>query len=87
MHVVHLEVEGSDKEGDAESEDPSGIEGVTEQFIVCLAGAVKDAQQEEKCCYHCSSPEHFIHKCLLVKVSRTDTHLNQKEGIALEKGA
>ena len=40
--------------------DPDGIKGVTEEFIVCLARAVKDAQQEEKHCYHCSSPDHFI---------------------------
>ena len=29
----------------------------------------------------------FIHECPLVKESRTATHLNQKEGMALEKGA
>ena len=52
------------------SEDPNGIKGVTEEFIVPLIRAVKDAQQEEKCCYHCSSPEHFIHECPLVKASR-----------------
>ena len=83
--MVHLEEEGTNKEGGAESEDPNGIEGVNEEFIVCLARAVKDAQQEEKCCYHCSSPEHFIHECLLVKASRTTTHLNQKEGTVWEK--
>ena len=87
VHVVHSEEEGSDKEGGTESEDPNGIEGVTEEFIVCLARAVKDAQQEEKCCYHCSSLEHFICKCPLVKVSRTAPHVNQKEGTAPEKGA
>ena len=84
--VVHLEEEGSDK-GGIESEDPDGIEGVTEEFIVCLARAVKEAQQDEKCCYHCSSPDHFICECPLVKASRTATHLNQKEGMAPEKGA
>ena len=46
---------------DPESDDPGGIEGVTEEFMVQLARAVKDAQADEKCCYHCSSPEHFIH--------------------------
>ena len=85
--VAHLEEEGSDKEGGAESKDPNGIEGVTEEFIVHLARAVKDAQQEEKHCYHCSSLEHFIHECPLVKASRTATHLNQKEGMVPEKGA
>ena len=58
-----------------------------EEFIVHLARAIKEAQQDDKCCYHCSSPEHFIHESLLVKASRTATHLNQKEGTALEKGA
>ena len=25
---------------------------------------------EEKCCYHCSRPEHFIHNCPLIKTLR-----------------
>ena len=83
--VVHLEEDGTDKEG-AESEDPDGIEGMTEEFIVHLARIVKEAQQEEKCCYHCCSPEHFIHDYLLVKASRTDPHLNWKEGMVPKKG-
>ena len=58
--VAHLEEESANKEEGTESEDPNGIKGVTEEFIVCLARAVKDTQQEEKHCYHCSSPEHFI---------------------------
>ena len=74
--MVHLEEESTDKEGGTENKDPCGIKGVTEEFIVCLARAVKEAQEEEKCCYHCSSPEYFIHDCLLVKASRTDLHLN-----------
>ena len=74
--VVHLEEDSTKKEEDAESKDPDGIEGMTEEFIVHLARAVKDVQQGEKCCYHCSSPEHFIHDYLLVKASRTDPHLN-----------
>ena len=72
--VAHLEEVGTDKEG-TESEDPKGIKGVTEEFIVHLARAVKDAQQEGKCYYHYSSPEHFIHDCPLVKVSRTYPYL------------
>ena len=58
--VVHLEEESANKEEGTESEDLNGIKGITEEFIVSLARAVKDAQQEEKCCYHCSSLEHFI---------------------------
>ena len=69
------------------SEDQDGIEGVTNEFIVHLARAVKDAQWEEKHCYHCSSPDHFIWGCLLVAASRKDLHLNQKEGMLPKKGA
>ena len=72
--VAHLEEESADKEGGVESEDPNGIEGVTKEFIVGLTRAVKDAQQEEKCCYHCSNPEHFICNCPLMKASRMDSH-------------
>ena len=85
--VVHLEEESTNNEEGAENEDPSGIEGVTEKFIVHLARAVNDTQQEEKDCYHCSSLEHFIWECLLVKASRTDPHLNWKEWPTLKKGA
>ena len=86
VRVVHLEEEGSDKEAGAKSEDPDGIDGVTEEFIIHLARAVKEAQQDEKCCYHCSSIKHFILKCLLVKTSRSATHLNWKKVMAPEKG-
>ena len=71
-----MEEDNSDKEESAKSNDPNGIEGMTEEFIVHLARAVKEAQQDEKCCYHCSCPEHFICKCPLVKASRIATHLN-----------
>ena len=71
--VAHMEEDSADKEEGAESDNPNGIEGMTEEFIVHLARAVKEAQQDEKCCYHCSSPECFIHKCPLVKASRTAT--------------
>ena len=87
MWVAHLKEESTNKEEGAESKDPDDIKGVTKEFIVHLARALKDTQQEEKCCYHCSSPEHFIRDCPLVKASRTDLHLNQKEGMALQKGA
>ena len=72
---------------DPESDDPDGIEGVTEEFMVWLARVVKDAQMDEKCCYHCSSPEHFIHNCLLMKTARDKKQLNGKEGMAMMKGA
>ena len=55
--------------------------------MVQLARAVKDPQADEKQCYHCSSPEHFICNCPLVKTSRDKKQLNGKEGMALMKGA
>ena len=55
--------------------------------MVWLAKAVKDAQADEKCCYHCSSPEHFICNCLLMKTARDKKQLNWKEGMATMKGA
>ena len=76
MRVAHLEEEGSSEEAGTKSEDPDGLDGVMEEFIVCLARAMKEAQQKEKCCYHCSSKEHFICKCPLVKASRSAAHLN-----------
>ena len=60
---------------------------MTEDFIIHLDRAVKDAQKEEKCCYHCSSPEHFVKDCPMVKLARTNSHLNCKEGMAPKKGA
>ena len=36
VQLVHLEEESTEKEEGTESEDPNGIEGVTEEFIVCL---------------------------------------------------
>ena len=80
VHLAHLEEEST-------SEDPNGIDGVTEEFMVHLARAVKDAQMEEKCCYHCSSLEDFIHDCPLVKALGANLHLNCKEGTAPKKGA
>ena len=55
--------------------------------MVHLARAVKDAQADEKYCYHCSSLEHFICNCPLVKTLREKGQLNGKEGTAMKKGA
>ena len=70
--AAHLEEESTSREECINSEDPGGIEGITEKFIVCLARAVKDAQQVEKHCYHCGSLDHFIQNCPLVVGSRVD---------------
>ena len=85
--VAHLEEESTDKEECINSKDPDSIKGITEEFIVCHVRAVKDGQQEEKCCYHCSSPDHSISNCPLVVGSRIDWHLNWREGITPKKGA
>ena len=87
VHLAQLEEEGANDGKDLESDGPDGIKGVTEEFMVQLARAVKDAQMDEKCCYHCSSPEHFIHNCLLMKATRDKKQLNGKEGTAMVKGA
>ena len=58
---MHLEEEEADNGEDPESDDPGEMEGVTEEFMVQLARAVKDTQADKKHCYHCSSPDHFIH--------------------------
>ena len=87
VHLAHLEEEDAGAGKDPESDDPSGIKGVTKEFMVCLAREVKDTQADEKHCYQCSSPEHFILNCPLVKTSRDKKQLNRKEGMALMKGA
>ena len=87
MHLVHLDEESTKREEGDKSKDPDGIDRVTKEFMVCLAWAVKDAQVEEKHCYHSSSPKHFIHDCSLVRASKENMQLNCKEGIASRKGA
>ena len=87
VYLVHLEEEDASNDEDQASHNPSGIEGVTEEFMVCLARAVKDAHADEKCCYHCSSLEHFIHNCPLIKTSREKKQLNGKEEMVSTKGA
>ena len=86
VHLAHLEEESAKREEEEETEDPGGIDRVTEEFMVHLVRAVKDAQVE-KCCYHCSSPENFIHDCPLVRAFRENVQLNHKEGMASRKGA
>ena len=87
VHLAQLEEEDTDDGEELESDNPDGIEGVTEKFMVQLARAVKDAQMDERCCYHCSSPEHFIRNCPLMKTARDKKQFNGKEGMAMAKGA
>ena len=87
MRILHLEEGGSDEETSKVHNNSDRIKGVMEEFMVHLSQAVKEAQQEEKHFYHCSSTEHFIWECPLVKTSRAVAHLNQREGMVKEKGA
>ena len=41
--VAYLEDKSVDKKEGVNGEDPDGIEGMTEEFTICLARAVKDA--------------------------------------------
>ena len=84
VQLAHFEEEALDDEEGTDSEDPDSI---MEEFMVHLTRAMKDAQQDEKCCYHCSSPNHFIRDCPLMKSSRKEPNLNHKEGMAAKKGA
>ena len=80
VHLVHLEGEETDDGKDPESDDPGGIKGVMEEFMVQLASAVKDTQSDEKCCYHYSSPKHFICNCPLMKTAKEKKHLMGRRG-------
>ena len=85
--LAHLEEEAPDDEEGTDSEDPDGLDGMMEEFMVCFARAVEDAQQDKKHCYHCSSPDHFIRGCPLMKLARRKPNLNCKEGTVQRKGA
>ena len=87
MHLAHLEEESAKGYKEVENKDPDGINRVSEEFMVHVARAVKDAQVDEMCCYHCSSLEHFICNCLLVRSSRANMQLTCKEGVVPKKGA
>ena len=54
--LAQLEEGDADDGEEPESDDPDGIKGETEEFMVWLAREVKDAQMDERHCYHCSSP-------------------------------
>ena len=84
IHLEQLEEEDANDGEELESDDPDGIEGVMEEFMVQLARAVKDTQMDER---HCSNPEHFIHNCPLMKTARDKKPLNRKEGTVMAKGA
>ena len=80
MCLAHLEEEDASDNEDQESDDPGRIKGVMEEFMVCLARAIKDAQADKKCCYHCSSLEHFISNFSLVKTLREKNSYMARRG-------
>ena len=82
--VAHLEEEGTNKEECIDSKDPNGIKGVTKEFIVHPARAVKDDQQEEEVLLPLQESG-SLYLRLLVVASRKELHLNQKEGMAPKK--
>ena len=84
--LAQLEEEDTNEGKDQGSDDPDGIEGVTKEFMVRLARAVKDAQAGEKRCYHCNSLEHFICNYPLMKTARDKKQLNGKERMVMVKG-
>ena len=54
VHLAHLEEEDLVMMRIQRVMILAELKGVTEEFMVHLARAVKDAQADEKCCYHCS---------------------------------
>ena len=86
VHLAQLEEEDADNGEDPESDGPGGIKGVTEEFMIQLARVVKDTQTDEKCCYHCSSPEHFIHNCLIMKTVRDKETVKWEGGDGNDEG-
>ena len=85
--LAQLDEEDTDDGKDPNSNNPDGIKGVMEDFMVWLARTVKDGQMDENHCNHCSSPEHFIRNCPLMTAARDKKQLNGKEGMAMTKGA
>ena len=86
VHLAHLEEEDTGDNEGQESDDPIRIKGVIEEFMVHLARAVKHAQADEKCCYHCSSLEYFICNCPLIKTLREKKQLDGKGG-SIDEGS
>ena len=84
--MVHLKEKSANEEEGVNGKDSDGIEGMTKEFIIHLARAVKDTQQTEKHCYHYDSPDHFIRDCPQLAEMKTGSSLNWKEGMVPRKG-
>ena len=87
VQLAYLEEESAKRDKEEESEDPNGIDGVMEEFMVHLARAMKDTQMEEKHCYHCSSLEHFICNCPLVKALGSKVAFKPQGGDGTKEGS
>ena len=48
---------------------------------------MKDTQKEDKCCYHCSSLDHFIHDCPFGKIIENDFPFKPQGGGGTKDGA
>ena len=59
VQLANLEEEATDDEEGTDSEDPDGLDGMTEEFMVCLAKAVKDAQQGREMLLPLQQPKSF----------------------------
>ena len=44
VQLTHLDT-GENGDEEVGSDDPDGLEGITEEFMICLAWAVKHAQK------------------------------------------
>ena len=76
----------ANKEEGTESKDPNGIEGITKEFIVHLARAVKDAQQEENIVTTVAAQSTLSEIVHWWRHLESDLHFNQNEGIVPKKG-
>ena len=83
MTEANLQADGLVEEPTQRAVDLRGMEGEDSS----PHNSVKDAQTDEKHCYHCRSPDHFICNCLLMKATRDKKQLNGKEGMEMVKGA
>ena len=84
--MAHLEEKSTNEEEGVDGEDPDGIKDMTKEFIVCLARAVKDAQQIEKHGFHCESPDNYMCNCPWLAGMKADVPLNWKVGTIPRKG-
>ena len=86
MCLVHLDEESAEKDEEVESEDPKWYQWGFERVHGAPGKGCEGCPSKEKCCYHCSSLEHFICDYPLVKSLRVNMYLNCKEWMALRKG-